>query len=435
MKSSLFLLLFAFCLPFFGNSQVIFQGNVLPGDTTQSHVLTTKTGDRLIGRVLSADSAQVVFLFKNTNRLVFQTAEIERIAVLGEENLHEEAASRLPEKKFAEPGFEYVVYMKTGKPMQGVLGGYVGQEFRLARDPGMDDYLPEKNVERIELVSPRLDEARDLPAKMHFLKTKRGDQFVGQVVGFDSSTLRFLLETGTTLKFSLTVIQSVRFSKLPEKILPGFADNAPIPMHGQEKLFLSPSGFMLEKKSWQYSNYFLFYNTIDYGVSEHFTLGGGLFTVFSENILNVRAKFGASLSEKVHVAAGGQLFGYLASYGDNGTGLLGFGTITLGTPERFLNAGVTYFSSSPEQTRFSTLNFGGSFRIGRKWRLFGEINNVREVYETEFFSDYDSYWIFIFGASWFNHKHRFDFGLAPINDGFYTFAVPALSYAYKFGGN
>ncbi len=256
------------------------------------------------------------------------------------------------------------------------------------------------------------------------------------MVGYDSSTLRFLLETGTVFKFSLTVVQSIRLSKLPEKISPEFADTAPIPMHGQEKLFVSPSGFLLEQGKWQYSNYFLFYNTIDYGVSEHVNLGGGLFTVFSTNLLSFRAKFGASLSKNLHVAAGGQLIGYLANYGGSSINLAGFGTASLGTPERFLNAGLAFGINNVDDIRYSIFNFGGSFRIGRKWRLFGEINNMRETWDSEFFDDgNETYWFFIFGASWFNQKHRLDFGLAPINDGFYTYALPALSYAYRFGGD
>ena len=71
-------------------------------DTTQMHLVYTKKGDRLVGRILSIENTNVAFLLNDRIELQFQLSELEEIQVLDGDNLEEDTNIETRRKSYQE---------------------------------------------------------------------------------------------------------------------------------------------------------------------------------------------------------------------------------------------------------------------------------------------------------------------------------------------
>lgn len=407
----------------FAFAQVPIRGELRLGDTSQVHILTTKDGNRLFGRVTGFDQEELSFLFKNQNTLVFKISEIESIEVQGE-TAPETALPKRPQT--SKNPFTYNVWDNGEVVATGQLLRGTGFGFRLEDKDGRSEFFQWLRADSLTLAGPAISDAGEPPAELHSLTTPRGDRFAGQVLNFNGSTLRFLLPNGAILKFSVKDIKSLNLEKTAD------AKPAELPqdvqMQGHEKLYFSPSAFLLKRKQGEFRTV-IFNNSVEYGVSDNFTIGGGFATVIVASILNAKAKFGGSLGEHLHVAGGVQFYGATAIESGVAGAALAYGALTVGSPERFLSVAIGRGTSSEADGGTTGFTLSGSFRTGRNWRLFGEYLNFTDSFG-------DSYGFAIAGASWFNNNHRIDFGMSliPIDDfDSQTFLpIPIVSYAYRF---
>lgn len=95
------LLLFSFlCFANLAAAQIKIEGQFQLGDTTQTHTLFTKKGDRMVGRVVGFDEQEIRFLMLG-NMLTFPIAEVEKIVVesMGEKIEKKNTGSPFPELK------------------------------------------------------------------------------------------------------------------------------------------------------------------------------------------------------------------------------------------------------------------------------------------------------------------------------------------------
>lgn len=408
------------CLVF---SQVTVKGELRLGDTTQVHILYTKDGDRLQGRVTGFDNDKVVFLFKNQNTLFFPFAEISSIEVQPEEQPAVSQEKINSGQTASSLEFFYLATLRDGTKTSGRVSRCDSRSVRLTREQGPDDYLYWQNIDTLVLVSQPINKSGAGKGVIHVLKTSRGDQFIGQLQDYGMGTLRFMLENGTILKFSLKDIVNIR---LEERV----AQNEPIPVTGVEswgndKLLFTQSAFLLKRKETQYRNLMVLYNAIDHGISDHITIGGGFLTVIFTSIVSVRAKAGFDLNDYVHVGVGGQAFGAFLFDEEVAGAAFGYGALTFGTSDRHLNIGVGRGVGFDLDNPITSFNLGGAFRLGNNWRIFGEYLVIRD--ETSDGGIYGG-----LGGSWFNLKHRIDFGFALFQDDFSNSLIPAAGYVFRF---
>ena len=428
MTLSRFLITFScllLCLAAF--SQVTIKGELRIGDSTQVHILNTKTGDRLVGRVTEYDEEKVIFLFKNSTKLEFPLADVLNIEVQSSPTTRRPGAPpEVPVSIYqvTEVDFLYLVNTKEGQSTSGRIVRCDNRTLRIDRKTGPDEYINWRDVDSLVLLSKTFNQARERPDQVHILKTSRGDRFAGQLQDYHNNTLRFSLLNGAILKFTPDQIQSIRLENVAITSEPVTEQGEAL--MGADRIFSTQSAFMLKRKETQYRNLMVLYNTIDHGISDHVTIGAGLFTVIFSNILSIRAKAGYDLGDYVHVAAGGQAFGAFILDEETSGALMGFGAITFGTPDKYLNISAGKGVATDNQNPFSGFNLGGSFRIHNKWRLFGEYTLLRD-------NTGDGGAFGIIGASWFTDKHRIDFGFSvfPVDE-FDSIAFPVAGYAYRF---
>ncbi len=406
-------------------SQITVKGELRLGDTTQVHRLNLKDGSRLTGRVIGFDQEQLTFLFKNKNTLVFQFSEIENIEIQSVAPQKEPDTTTVV-TEVAEPlsphPFMYAISTSNGKSFKGKLIKGNDSSIRLQNDDGSFKFLNWREIDTLRYIGTLPDWTDQ---EKHILTTFRGDRFTGYISGFEDATLHFILENGADLKFST---RDVRRIELTEKVADTALRNTGdyLEMQGHERLYFSPTAFMLKKGQGEFRTVIL-NNSVDYGLSDNFTIGGTFATVIAASLISGKAKFGGSLNDYLHVAGGVQLFGAFAIDSEVIGAALAYGSLTVGTPEKFLSVAVGRGISGESDGGTTGISFSGSFRIAEHFRLYGEYFNFLDPYG-------DNYGFAVLGGSWFNARHRVDFGLgaAPIFDETTLIPFPLVSYAYRF---
>ncbi len=413
---SFFLLLFA-GLAF---SQVKIKGDLRLGDTTQVHILHTTKGDRLQGRVIGYDTEKLSFLFKDDIPLTFPLAEVSLIEV----NPGQPTAGEEPDS-IARISFIYLISLANGDKTSGQVTRSDSRSLRLS--PGQYYYW--ENIDSVELVSQPISRHSGRSKIIHVLKTKRGDQFYGQLLSYGNGIVYFEMENGAPLKFSLKEIRQIKMEERANAPTSKLR-NEEVEYWSANKLFFSPSAFLPQKKKSQYQNLMLFYNSIDYGASEHISIGVSLVPFIAGTIGALKAKAGLDISPYLHAGIGGQLFGAYTIDEETMGAAVGYAALTVGTPENYLSFSFGKGAATNSQP-LTNFNLGGSVRAANQWRFFGEYM-LFQVKEEEVWDSPDRLAVGLLGASWFNARHRIDFGLSLFQENDYSYFVPVFGYVHQF---
>jgi hypothetical protein len=153
----------------------------------------------------------------------------------------------------------------------------------------------------------------------------------------------------------------------------------------------------------------------------------------------IQAKVAGDFGKYLHLSAG--LLAYApVGYNDVLHGQL---AASVGTQDYFVNFCATQsLHGSSGANNLAGFGMGFSARTGRKSRVFFETHTLFDemIY---YYDERGRLREFTLGASWFNGRHHFDFGISVweelYEDGFsgfnesYFYALPAVTYSYRFG--
>ncbi|MBI5917258.1 MAG: hypothetical protein HY842_17955 [Bacteroidetes bacterium] len=258
------------------------------------------------------------------------------------------------------------------------------------------------------------------------LTTVRGDEFVGRLLQFDSTTVAFKLETSDTLHFGIGEVKKV-------EVLPPPMQKPKLKYRNiKERLLISPTGFSLEAGENEYRNIMFLYNAYHHGLTDKITIGGGIVPFFIFNLGWIDAKVSFELDESIHVGVGG-IFGGGFAYNfpeeegdDNWIRFgyaAGFGALTIGSKENFINLSTARITVPIDDGNGPWLfSIGGAFKIGGKTRLFMESGN----YVGNF-----GEWTMSIGISTLYNGNNFDAALLFFPDE-KPRMLPAFAFAKRF---
>jgi hypothetical protein len=402
------------------HAQLPIKGNFSIGDTSQVHLLETKDGSRLVGRVIGFDQERVVFRF-NADTLVLPLSNLASIEVKSDSPAAspEPAVSQTQPAAPAEAGL--LIAASMGESWSGTLkmGNDVG--IRLQVSPESSRFFPWREIDSLVCASPAGQPFQ--PGVVHVLTTKRGDRFTGHIKEYRRNIFRFTLEDGSILRFSAKDIRKLELTTEKD----GVTSAERPPMQGHERLYLTPTGFLMKQGESEFRTVAIS-NSIDYGVSDKFNVGAGFSTIIVSSVLQGKAKVGTTLGKYIHVAAGAQLIGFtVINQGPSGAALA-YGSLAMGTPESFVNISSGVGIGGPDGDRIKAYSLSASQRVGDKFRLSGEF-----VQGIDNFGD--RFQFGIVGGSWFNREHRVDFGFllgSWLGTGITVLPFPAGAYAYRF---
>lgn len=197
--------------------------------------------------------------------------------------------------------------------------------------------------------------------------------------------------------------------------------------HYSRYLF-GPSALPQTKGEVYWNNVSFEYNTIQFGVTEHLSMGMGgfLFTSLTGNlVLLPNVKYSFKISEKSHIAVGA-LIAVLHARGGGGSpsASLPFIVYTHGDSEANISGGIGWANVSdygwaPKPTGY----MAGMKRIARNWVFQGEAYMLNNNTENS-----------IYIATFRNIKptSSWDFGIVSLHFGTTNFSLPIIGYTLKF---
>lgn len=276
---------------------------------------------------------------------------------------------------------------------------------------------------------PQALRAQDTSSTANLRPTRDSAQV--QVVLRDGSTLlgRVLDVTPTTVRFvsAFGETQVPRASIVSVRIVSASA------MHGGEywpadpsrsRLFFAPTGRMLRTGETYFADAYIFFPSIQVGVSDLFTIGGGM-SIFpgvdlSEQIFYLTPKVGLYSSPTVNVAVGALVAGAQV-ISDNSPAGIGYGVATFGGEDGNVTAGAGFGFSRGNTSSTALLMLGGSQRVSK---------SVALVTENYFTSNRDA-GVLVSGGLRFMSEHiAVDVALFGGNN--IDTVVPYLAFIYKW---
>jgi hypothetical protein len=195
------------------------------------------------------------------------------------------------------------------------------------------------------------------------------------------------------------------------------------------RYFFAPNALGVPKGEGYYQNTWILFNNVNYGVSDHFSVGAGTVPLFlfGANIFPIWALPKLSLStpqKNLHLAGGAVLGGVLGAGESVGVGVV-YGSVTVGNRNHNATLSLGYGYAEGELADTPAINVSGMTRISQDFYL---------ITENYFFPAVDASLISA-GIRWAPENFAVDFGLArPLLEGDGGFiGVPWLGVTISFG--
>lgn len=260
--------------------------------------------------------------------------------------------------------------------------------------------------------------------ELHRVETLDGNVLIGILVSEDDERITIRVESMGEI-----VIERVRIKSLT-RLEDGKMKNGEYwyPNPSATRYFFAPNAIGLKKGTGYYQNAWILFNNVNFGLSDHFSIGGGIVPMFlfgvSETPVWILPKVTFPVSEdQFHLGAGAMLGGVVGADSD----LVGifYGVGTLGDRERNLTVGVGYGYAGSEISTTPVINISGLIRTGRRIYLLSENYFVPEAGSTGVVS---------FGMRWTAENFAVDFGLfTPLENNYGWIGLPWLGVNIPFG--
>lgn len=257
------------------------------------------------------------------------------------------------------------------------------------------------------------------PGYMQIINTKDGGTIVGRITAIEAGTVYVDTRYGQ----SEIPVQAVKKVK---KVSAAVVGKYGYPDFNATRLFITTTAEMLEQGQGYYSNRYLFFSMIAYGITDRFTFGAGALTLpISEPPFYITPKVGLINKESLDLALGALVMRVPGSDDSDGlsTGIL-YGVGTFGGSDG-LTAGLGWGFTDGEVANKPAVVLGGKKRFTR--RLGG-------VVESWFFPGaYDEPFI-IYGVRFLGMLMTVDVGMIAVPSADITFpGFPYLDFVFNFG--
>jgi hypothetical protein len=253
------------------------------------------------------------------------------------------------------------------------------------------------------------------------VETKDGSRFVGKFIERRADTVVLQTETMGLIYLAESQIKSIdEAGKIKESSSSNSAwFRNPYAAQG---VFL-PTGIGLKKGEGNYQNLMLALNSVQYGITDNFSLGAGLEIISlvvsgRPGVIYVQPKLSYSFTEKFHVSGGSYLF--INSF-DSQSSLvaLPFANLTYGNRDNNVTIG-TFISTQS--------NSGQLILIGGQVRAAKKLGFVGEVYLSEGIA------LITLGARFMTETFNLNFGVFTVgNNGSSTNTIPYIGFTIPFG--
>jgi hypothetical protein len=257
------------------------------------------------------------------------------------------------------------------------------------------------------------------------IETNDGNEFIGQIVNEDS--LKIVLKTEKLGEISIFRSDIKRQEILEVQQIKDGKYWFPNPQ--STRYFWSPNGYGLKQGEGYYQNIWVLWNQFAYGLSDNFSIGGGIIPLFlfggAPTPVFLTTKFSIPVVENKFSLGLGAFAGTVLGEEETGFGIL-YGLSTFGTPDNNVTIGMGYGFAGGEWAQSPMININGMFRVSSRGYF---------ITENYYISAGDENVVLItLGGRWIIKKAALDYGLVlPIADIGQFVAIPWLGFTVPFG--
>ena len=260
----------------------------------------------------------------------------------------------------------------------------------------------------------------------YYIQTTDGNTYRGQILSRDSLIILFNLERFGEHSFLKTEIKKLEpLDK--EKVVDNeyWMDNPQA-----TRYFFSPNAYGLKKGEGYYQNVWVMVNSFAVGVTDYFSIGGGVVPLFlfagSPTPVWSTPKFSIPVARDKFNLGGGALMGTVLGEEDTGFGIL-YGRSTLGSKDKNVSLGLGYGYAGGSWAKAPMINLNTMIRFGPKGYFISENYFIQTEGTTAL--------IFTLGGRHIIQNAGLDYGLViPIISDMDSFiALPWLGITIPFG--
>ncbi len=261
--------------------------------------------------------------------------------------------------------------------------------------------------------------------KLYLIETTDGNQYIGEIVSEDEEAVRLRTQGLGEIKLSRVYITKIEPVD-PEKLVGEeyWAENPQ-----STRYFWAPNGYGLKKGEGYYQNVWILFNQIAVGVTDHFSIGGGIVPAFlfagAPTPVWITPKVSIPVVEDKFNLGAGVLGGVVIGEDNSGFGIF-YGISTFGSRDKHLSIGLGYGFAGGEIARSPVVTISGMTRLGKRTYLISE----------NYYIPTKPYLLLLsFGGRSVTNKIGLDYGLfIPVSEDFGTFvAIPWLGLTIPFG--
>jgi len=224
---------------------------------------------------------------------------------------------------------------------------------------------------------------------MQILITKDGSANIGRIVEIKENEIQF--ETD----FGKVTIPISKIEEIKEVPISAFRDGKYwFPNPNATRLYFAPTARMLEQGEGYFSDYYLFFPGIAYGMTDNITIGGGI-SLFpgvdvNEQVFYFTSKVGLKATKDLNIAAGILL---VKVPDESSTVGIFYGVSTYGTSDGSITAGFGYGFVDSDIAKKPMIMIGGEKRLSQRtafvtenW-IFPEVDQPLISYRFRFFGE------------------------------------------------
>ena len=259
---------------------------------------------------------------------------------------------------------------------------------------------------------------------MQVVETKDGGKLIGRIISIDVDSIQIETNYGKT-ELPIRAIKKIR--RIPESSM---RDGKHwYPDLNTTRLFITTTAQTLERGQGYYSNRYLFFSMLAYGVTDNFTIGAGGLTLpipLKDIPFYITPKVGLLNQESLDLALGALIMRVPDDDdGDDGfsTGIL-YGVGTFGGPEG-LTAGLGWGFVDDEIANKPAIVLGGK----RRWT-----RRLAVVAESWLFPNYYDEPMIIYGIRFLGLRMTVDVGMIAVPSEDIVFpGFPYFDFVFNFG--
>jgi hypothetical protein len=261
--------------------------------------------------------------------------------------------------------------------------------------------------------------------QVQVIRLRDGSSIVGRVTEVGPDTIRFAA-TGGTLSLTRADIIDVRdvakSSMRRGEVWPANPNAT--------RLFFAPTGRMLAKGEGYFNDTYLFFVSVQGGLSSRFNLGGGLSVLpldnFADNALFLTPKIGVVASPRFNLAVGALagFVGGLVDEGEDASFGVVYGVGTIGSPDASITVGTGLAYAGGQFADRPVAMLGAESRLGRR---------VAFVTENYLIPNEDVHGVISYGLRFYGEKLSTDlaFWNAPGQHMVFP-GIPYVAFSVKF---